>query len=118
MHPHHDTGRQGEALAEQWLRQKGHDILDRNWRYGHLELDIVTMYGGRLHVIEVKTKRGGPGTRPEEEVRPEKLRRLMRAASAYIRINKVKCPLRIDVLAIRMEKGKDPEFFYIEDVYM
>lgn len=112
------TGKQGEDLAEQWLRLRGHEILDRNWRYGHLELDIVTLHHDRVHIIEVKTKRGGPGVRPEEEVRQTKLRRLITAASAYMRINKVKYPMRIDVLAIRLYGKNEVEYFYIEDVYM
>lgn len=118
MRAHHHTGRQGEALAEHWLRLRGHEILDRNWRFGHLELDIVTMHEGRLHVVEVKTKRGGSDVRPEEEVRPTKLRRLLKAAGAYVRLKGVKCPMRIDVLAIRLDLDGDIEFFLIEDVYM
>ncbi len=118
MYAHHDTGRQGEELAEQWLKLHGHLILDRNWRYGHLELDIVTLLDDRVHVIEVKTKRGGPGIRPEEEVRQTKLRRLITAASAYKRVRNIKCPLIIDVLAIRLDRDGDVEYFLIEDVYM
>ena len=118
MRDHLHTGRQGEALAAHWLRLRGHRILDRNWRYGHLELDLVTHSDGKLHVIEVKTKRGEHGVRPEEEVRPAKLRRLLKAADAYVRQKGVTCPMRIDVLAIRLGKDGEMEFFLIEDVYL
>ena len=118
MPDHHDTGKQGEALAAHWLTIRGHRILDRNWRVGHLELDIITLHEGKLHVIEVKTKRGNKGVRPEEEVRPTKLRRLLRAADAYVRQKGSTWPLRIDVLAIRLGRDGEMEFFLIEDVYL
>lgn len=36
-------GKQGEDEVCQYLIRHGHTILDRNWRYGHLEIDIVTL---------------------------------------------------------------------------
>ena len=37
------VGRKGEEEASQYLTRLGHRILARNWRGGHLELDIVTL---------------------------------------------------------------------------
>ena len=34
-------GRQGEDIACRYLESIGHTILERNWRSGHLEIDIV-----------------------------------------------------------------------------
>ena len=38
MAAHNDFGTQGEDIAIQYLRTKGYDILDKNWRSGHKEI--------------------------------------------------------------------------------
>ena len=60
------TGRQGEEAAARWLLDHGFTLLHRNWRQGHYELDIVAARKGTLHFIEVKTRRAGGLTTPEE----------------------------------------------------
>ena len=39
------VGRKGEEEASRYLARLGHRILARNWRGGHLELDIITLLG-------------------------------------------------------------------------
>lgn len=51
-----NTGRKGEDQACAYLESLGHTIVARNWRSGHLELDIVTTVCGELHFVEVKSK--------------------------------------------------------------
>ncbi|MFZ9243302.1 MAG: YraN family protein, partial [Sediminibacterium sp.] len=36
-----DTGNFGENLAAEYLIKNGFDILTKNWRYKHLEIDII-----------------------------------------------------------------------------
>ena len=43
------VGRKGEEEACGYLARQGHRILARNWRGGHLELDVITQIG-RAHV--------------------------------------------------------------------
>ena len=63
---------QGEELAVAWLRAHGFIIMDRNWRMGRYELDIVAARGDRVHFVEVKLRREGGLTRPEEAMTPAK----------------------------------------------
>ena len=50
------TGRTGEDAACRYLTEQGHTILERNWRSGHLEIDIISLApDGRLQLI------GNPG---------------------------------------------------------
>ena len=82
--PSADTGRRGEQAAVDYLRRAGFAILERNWRSGRYELDIVARRWDELHFIEVKTRRAGGLTTPEEAITPRKFASLRRAAEAYM----------------------------------
>ena len=41
MAKHQITGQEGERLAQAYFNNKGYEILQTNWRYGHLEVDII-----------------------------------------------------------------------------
>jgi|GEM_PF-1591388 len=49
-------GRMGEAEIRDWLISKGHEILELNWRSGHLEVDIISLFEGCCYFSEVKTR--------------------------------------------------------------
>jgi putative endonuclease len=50
-----DTGFLGKNITAQYLTQNGFEILHRNGRYKHLEIDIIAFKDGILHIVEVKT---------------------------------------------------------------
>lgn len=77
-------GARGEEEACSWLVGAGHRILRRNWRAGHLELDIITIQGHILHVIEVKTRSADAPVAPEVNVGHDKRRRMVSAAHAFL----------------------------------
>ena len=74
------VGRKGEEEACRHLTRLGHRILARNWRGGHLELDIVTLQGNELHFVEVKSRVAPVMAEPQRNVGREKQRRLVAAA--------------------------------------
>ena len=78
------VGRRGEQEASQYLARLGHRILARNWRGGHLELDIVTLLGSELHFVEVKSRVAPVMAEPQRNVGREKQRRLVAAANAFL----------------------------------
>ena len=78
------VGRRGEEEASRYLEQLGHRILSRNWRGGHLELDIITLLGGELHFVEVKSRVAPVMAEPQRNVGREKRRRLVAAANAFL----------------------------------
>ena len=45
------TGRRGEDEACRYLRDRGHEIIRRNWRCGHLEIDIISLDPEGLHIV-------------------------------------------------------------------
>ncbi len=100
MAAHNEFGIEGEDKAANYLIREGYIILDRNWRSGHKELDIVAEKDGILVVLEVKTRTNNKFGNPEEAVTPRKIRNTVLAADAYIRLNRIDLPVRFDIISI------------------
>jgi putative endonuclease len=77
-------GRRGEDIACKYLLDRGHTVVDRNWRSGHLEIDIVTVDPAGLHFVEVKSRVAPAPAAPEENVGYLKQRRIVAAAKRYL----------------------------------
>ena len=52
-----DTGRLGENLAGNFLKERGYHILETNYRCPHGEIDIIARHEDCLIFIEVRTKK-------------------------------------------------------------
>lgn len=78
------VGKRGEEIACEYLVKKGHSILARNWRSGHLELDIISLDKEGLHFVEVKSRVAPVSAAPEENVGYTKQRKLIAAAKRYL----------------------------------
>ena len=52
-----ELGKIGEDIASVYLQDLGYEILDRNWRFKRVELDIVAHLDSTLVFCEVKTRR-------------------------------------------------------------
>lgn len=111
------TGHQGEALAAQWLEQRGYTILERNWRNKRCELDIIATRNNRLHIVEVKTRTSLTFGLPEESINRQKMTCLKQAALAYQAQHNQWILLQFDVIAINLFPDKPAEYFLIEDVF-
>src|SRR3989338_9100939 len=84
----------GEDIACKFLKDKGFEIVTRNYRKKFGEIDVVAKKTNRLHFVEVKTiskenlrevvLEEGDVFRPEDNAHPLKLKRLSRAIQAYL----------------------------------
>ena len=117
MASHHQTGHTGEMLARSYFEKKGYRVLHQNWRFHHLEVDLIAQHENTLHIIEVKCLQGNRGGYPEQTVSKKKIKNLMDAAAAYTEQYPDWEKVRIDVLSITLYKHTAPEYFLIEDVY-
>ena len=104
MAEHLIIGARGEQLACQWLEKKGFQILHRNWRHGHDELDIVALDGRFLVVVEVKLRRGSRFGAAAEAIDARKLSRLRLALAGFARDADPELVPRIDVITIDVEE--------------
>jgi putative endonuclease len=118
MARHNELGKEGEAMALGYLRENGFEILHCNWRFAHLEIDIIAQKNGWLHIIEVKSRKYFPGAFPEESVTKKKFGFLKKAAEEYMYQHPEHTKVQFDVLSITLFSNKEPEFFLIEDVFL
>ena len=105
MAKHNELGKEGEDNAAAYLEGQGYVIRHRNWRRGHLELDIVAAKDNELVIIEVKTRSNTEFTRPEDAVDMQKIKRMVRAADAYIKFYQIDAPVRFDIITAVGEAG-------------
>ena len=77
-------GKQGEEIAEKYLLQHGYEILHRNWRHSHYEIDIIAKKNEVVHFVEVKLRSSKIFGFPEESVNRKKFRFLLQAADEFL----------------------------------
>ena len=80
-----ELGRTGEDIACRLLESMGHTILERNWRCGHLEIDIISFSADGIHFVEVKTRRESIQAPPQDSVDWKKQRRITNAAKSFLK---------------------------------
>lgn len=116
MAEHNETGKEGEAEACTWLKKKGYQIIETNWRWHHYELDIIAMQEDELVVVEVKTRAADFLLSPEKAVTKAKIKRIVAATDAYIRYKNLDIDVRFDVIFVIKEKGVH-QIDHIEDAF-
>lgn len=102
----------GEEIATEFLQNKGYKILEKNWRFQHLEIDIIASVNNILVVVEVKLRANDSYGNPENFVTKSKQKNLIKAANFYIQENNINCETRFDVISII----KHPETLQVEHI--
>ncbi len=112
---HIQTGAAGEELAAGYLQSEGFSIIERNWRFGRREVDIIAEKSGVLHFIEVKTRRSARFGQPEVKVDNRKIGLLIDAAEEYLHRYRQWQRIQFDILAISLS-ASGALYLLIEDV--
>jgi len=112
-----EIGLFGENTAAQHLSQLGFEILHRNWRYKHLEIDIIARKEHLLHIIEVKTRTSIEFGYPEQFISRQKMQFLKNAAAHFQYQNPGWKYLQFDVISIFLNNQQIWELVFFEDVY-
>ena len=110
MTPRMSLGRRGEDVACGFLSGKGHTIVERNYRSGHLEIDIITLDKDGVHFVEVKSRVAPVAVSPEENVTAAKQKKVADAALRYLHTSKDKrlsadLEVSFDVVAVTFDGG-------------
>ncbi len=81
---HIELGKLGEEIAVNLLLNKGYEIIERNYRFGKLELDIIAKHEDFLIIIEVKTRFTNEVGEPWEAVTKKKQAQIIKASNQFI----------------------------------
>ncbi|MBE8722108.1 YraN family protein [Sphingobacterium pedocola] len=106
MAKHLDAGIWGEQQAVRCLRERGYEIVCVNWRYKHLEVDVIAKDEGVLVFVEVKSRNDCRFGEPKEFVDYRKQRNLIRLADAYISYTKYQGEIRFDIVSVFLKERK------------
>jgi putative endonuclease len=112
------TGRVGEAVAYNFVRELGYAVLERNWRCRAGEIDLIALDGECLVFIEVKTRRTAIAGTAEEAVGPAKAQRILAAAEWYLaeHADLAEMIWRVDLIAINQHvRGDAPSVVHLQN---
>lgn len=97
-------GKKGERFAVEFLRRKGYRIIARNFSSRLGEIDIIAHEGKTIVFIEVKTRTSCDWGHPQEAIRPDKIKHLLRCAQFYIKkFANPDCNFRFDVVSVLID---------------
>ena len=112
------TAVRGEDLAAQFLKKKGYKIIERNFRKGYGEIDIIAVKDNTLVFVEVKTTKSNFLNSPFENIHYYKLRSLVKTAEFYKMLNpKLPEAMRIDAISVVLDYSDNPSSIeHIENI--
>ena len=116
MAQHNDFGRWGEELAEHYLIEKGYTIVERDWRDGHRDIDIIAYHEGIYVFVEVKTRKNTDFRLPIEAVDQKKRKNLRAAIAYYLRTHCEVDESRFDIISIVAPTRNDVHIEHYEDI--
>lgn len=117
MAEHNLTGSLGEQYACRFLEESGYELLERNWRQGRHELDIVARKGPELIIVEVKTRSSDQYGQPAEAVKKGKRGKLIAGANAYVQATGCELGLRFDIISVILHPTGKPYIHHIPDAF-
>lgn len=116
MFSHIDTGKKGEIIAKNHLMGHGYRIVETNWHFGHLEIDIIAQKEETIIFCEVKTRSSSRMGEPETFVSRQKQQFLIRAAHHYVIKKNIDKEVRFDIISILLQ-GEKPSVKHIQEAF-
>ena len=114
-------GDEGEEMAAEFLLSKGYEIIERNYRFGKGEIDIIAMDPDNkfLVFVEVKSRKNLEFGEPEYAITKNKIKQVRRIAEAYLYEKEIKdADCRFDVIAILLRSKIKPIINHYENAFM
>ena len=106
MAAHNELGKWGEDTAAEFLQRNGYQIIERDWKSGRRDIDIIATDGSEVVFVEVKTRRSSVYAEPRDFVTYSKQQKLRSAAKWWLSLTKsYDCPARFDVIEVFSPDG-------------
>ena len=115
--PHLQMGNWGETEAATFLEENGYDIVERNYRAGRAEIDIIAWKNSMLVFVEVKARSYDTLGSPESFVTSKKRSMIARGAAAYMESIAHDGELRFDIISILKFKNGKTSLKHYPDAY-
>lgn len=107
------TGNKGESLAAAFLKEKGFEILEKNYRHKHAEIDLIVQREDWVLFVEVKTRTSNAFGEPEDFVDSRKVNKIFEAAEEWIYSTDWHGHIRFDIVSVKL--GPEPLVEHFED---
>ncbi len=112
-----DIGSIGEQAAVDFLLSNGYAILERNWRTGNLEVDIIALKDNVLAFVEVKSRSENFLVAPQNAVTKTKQRNIISAAGRFVERYGREEEVRFDIISVVLRQGNVVDLEHIESAY-
>ncbi len=97
------TGKKGEDIAVAYLKSRGYQIIERNYRCPLGEIDVVARDRDTIVFVEVKSRKSQEFGDPQLAVVKGKQKKISRISLMYLKEKHLyPCDARFDVVAIKM----------------
>lgn len=114
-------GKEAEILVENYFKEKGYEVLAKNFKTKTGEIDLILKKNKILVFVEIKSEASFKGFLPEEKVDLKKQERIKRTAEVFFfknfqKLSKIE-EIRFDVVVVNLERGEIRHYegaFYAE----
>jgi putative endonuclease len=113
---HNEIGKIGEEIALKFLKNQEYEVLELNWRFRKLEIDIIAKDGDTLVVIEVKTRKSDTFGAPDVFVDKKKQRFLIKAINEYVNQKNLENEIRFDIVSVLYDNNQE-KIEHIKDAF-
>ena len=114
MNTSYKLGRQGEARAAAFLKQKNYRILEKNYRHRKAEVDIIALKDNLLIAVEIKTRSTGFFEAPEKFLKQQQ--RIVEAIDFYVKENQLGVEVRFDIVSL-IKVGNGFEIKHLKNAF-
>ena len=116
MAQHNLFGQEAESKALSFLTNKGYILLEKNYRFGKAEIDLLMKDDNILICVEVKARSTDFFGSPESFISSKKISILVGAVNHYIESHNVDLEVRFDVIAVNV-KNQEWKCKHIENAF-
>jgi putative endonuclease len=85
-----NIGKSGEAIAKKYLLEKGHEILEKNFKTKYGEIDLITQYKNIIYVYEVKFRQTLTYGFGDDAINKNKIKKIYNTMQVWLNMNSSK----------------------------